>query len=429
MKWRSGEITCKLYIFLHFGTMSTHAFMLVFLLLFLYFWYRKQEAYMNADGSTVVRQTRMHKWAIPLAWIIGFGLAAVAGALARETHNQNTGIQTCAVWDGRGSGSGGYSMAVANVFVSFIGPTLIMAFPFIALLMQVCGGRQPKLDPPHNRNAMIALALAFVFIVSRAPYEIYELMRLFHQSSYGFKANPTWGTPYAHWTFETDIILNCMIFVTVALHPIIYFVFSPEYRTGLSNVWKGLACNQTPAERARQLEAKRQGRQFPANNGQGQPIVKTRTPMHMRPGDQPLLASTQPQIVAAAPGQPHYYPYPQIAGHQPQVPQPGTTYLFPEHSLQQTSFNNRYFVQILFEITMLINLISVLKERHRNCPQNSNTMASDTLIWPAWNPKSVTHRKKRRPKPPKRPTFHTHPSSILATPYQIPIQFGLNPDK
>ena len=324
--------------------MSTHAFMLVFLLLFLYFWYRKQEAYMNADGSTVVRQTRMHKWAIPLAWIIGFGLAAVAGAVARVTMNQNTGIQSCAVWDGRGSGSGGYSVAVSNVFVSFIGPTLIILFPFIALLMQVCGGRQPKLDPPHNRNAMIALALAFVFVVSRAPYEIYELMKLFHKSGYGFKANSTWGTPYAHWTFETDIVLNCMIFVVAAIHPIIYFVFSAEYRTGLSNVWKGLACNQSPAERARQLEAKRQGRQY-SNGGQTGPIVKTRTPMHMRPGDQPLLNSHgQPQIMAAAPGQPHYYPYPQIAGHiQPQVPQPGTTYLFPEHSLQpgQTSFNNR----------------------------------------------------------------------------------------
>ena len=322
--------------------MSTHAFMLVFLLLFLYFWYRKQEAYMNADGSTVVRQTRMHKWAIPLAWIIGFGLSAVAGALARVTMNQNTGIQSCAVWDGRGSGSSGYSVAVSNVFVSFIGPTLIILFPFIALLMQVCGGRQPKLDPPHNRNAMIALALAFVFVVSRAPYEIYELMKLFHKSGYGFKASSTWGTPYAHWTFETDIVLNCMIFVVAAIHPIIYFVFSAEYRTGLSNVWKGLACNQTPAERARQLEAKRQGRQY-SNGGQTGPIVKTRTPMHMRPGDQPLLNSHgQPQIMAAAPGQPHYYPYPQMAV-QPQVPQPGTTFLFPEHSLQhgQTSFNNR----------------------------------------------------------------------------------------
>ena len=100
---------------------------------------------------------------------------------------------------------------------------------------------------------MIALALVFIFVVSRAPYEIYELMKLFHQSSYGFKANPTWGTPYGQWAFETDIILNCLIFVAPAIHPILYYVFSPEYRTGLSNVWKNLACNQTPAEVSKQV--------------------------------------------------------------------------------------------------------------------------------------------------------------------------------
>ena len=95
-------------------------------------------------------------------------------------------------------------------------------------------------------------------------------------------------------------------------------------------------------QRARQMEAKRQGRQYPANNGASGPIVKTRTPLHMRPGEQPLLSSPQPQIIAAAPGQPHYYPYPQISGQYPQVAQPGgTTYLFPEHSLQTQSFDNR----------------------------------------------------------------------------------------
>ena len=58
MEWRAGEVLCKLYSFLHYGTMATHAFLLVFILLFLYFWYRKQEAYMTEDGTTVVRQNR-----------------------------------------------------------------------------------------------------------------------------------------------------------------------------------------------------------------------------------------------------------------------------------------------------------------------------------------------------------------------------------
>ena len=62
--------------------MSTHAYMLVLLLSFLYFWYRKQESYMTQDGQTVVRKNIMHKWAIPLAWVLGFGIAMPAAALA-----------------------------------------------------------------------------------------------------------------------------------------------------------------------------------------------------------------------------------------------------------------------------------------------------------------------------------------------------------
>ena len=58
MEWRSGEALCKLFSFLDMSTMAVHSFLLVFLLLFLYFWYRKQEAYMTEDGQTVVRKNR-----------------------------------------------------------------------------------------------------------------------------------------------------------------------------------------------------------------------------------------------------------------------------------------------------------------------------------------------------------------------------------
>lgn len=53
----------------------------------------------------------MHKWAIPLAWVIGLGLAIPAGALANQNVNANTGVRTCAVWDGRaGSEDSGYKV-------------------------------------------------------------------------------------------------------------------------------------------------------------------------------------------------------------------------------------------------------------------------------------------------------------------------------
>jgi hypothetical protein len=58
MRWGMGEIICKLYTFLNYGTMAIHSFTLVFLTVFLYFWYRKQESYMTEEGQTVSRKNR-----------------------------------------------------------------------------------------------------------------------------------------------------------------------------------------------------------------------------------------------------------------------------------------------------------------------------------------------------------------------------------
>ena len=92
-----------------------------------------------------------------------------------------------------------------------MGPLLILLFPFIALFMQLCGAREPRLDPPHNRNAMTAIALVFVFMASRGPYEIYQLMKLFDKSSMGSRFSTPMGTPSAgYWSFEKDMILNCL---------------------------------------------------------------------------------------------------------------------------------------------------------------------------------------------------------------------------
>jgi hypothetical protein len=43
-------------------------------------------------------------------------------------------------------------------------------------------------------------------------------------------------------------MLPTLVFVAPALHPIIYFAFNSEYRTGLTHAWKNLSCNQTPEQ-------------------------------------------------------------------------------------------------------------------------------------------------------------------------------------
>ena len=105
----------------------------------------------------------MHKWAIPLAVVIGLGLAIPAGALANQSINSGTGVKSCAVWDGRSGGEdNGYKVAISTVFAAFILPLVILVFPFVALLMQLCGAREPRLDPPHNRLAATGIGLVSI---------------------------------------------------------------------------------------------------------------------------------------------------------------------------------------------------------------------------------------------------------------------------
>ena len=77
---------------------------------------------------------------------IGAGIAIPAGAMANEIYQQGGDNKlVCAVWNTDiPSHKNEYKVEVSTVFVSFFVPVIVMLFPFIALLMQVCGGRQPR---------------------------------------------------------------------------------------------------------------------------------------------------------------------------------------------------------------------------------------------------------------------------------------------
>ena len=190
----------------------------------------------------------MHKWAIPLACVIAAGLAIPAGAIAGANCNASTGIQSCAIWSGQAN-TAGHKIAISLFFVAFLLPLLILIFPLIALTMQVFGCREPRLDQQkHCRLALTGILLVLVYAVSLSPYQVYEAMKAF-QKTFGTKFNPTWGTPGGpQWTFNTDLILNAMIYVACVIHPIIYFSMNPEYRTGLRYAWKNLYCNKDPVQ-------------------------------------------------------------------------------------------------------------------------------------------------------------------------------------
>jgi hypothetical protein len=72
--------------------------------------YRKNESYATETGEIVRRQTKMHKWGIPLAWVIGVGVSAPAGALA------SMWVGTCAAWHEYGQGRNSYAFYLFCIF-------------------------------------------------------------------------------------------------------------------------------------------------------------------------------------------------------------------------------------------------------------------------------------------------------------------------
>ena len=191
----------------------------------------------------------MHKWAVPLIWVLALGLAIPAGALAYDATNIITGQRTCTVWDGRGSSQTNFWVQLALVFAGFFIPLILILFPSLALCMQSTGGREPRLDPPHNRTAMTAIGLVVIFIATRAPAEIYTMMKLFQQSDIGFRTSGLrQGTPYMVTSFQTDMVISSIVYVACAIHPLLYFILNPLYRSGFGVVWNDLICNKDPVQ-------------------------------------------------------------------------------------------------------------------------------------------------------------------------------------
>ena len=190
----------------------------------------------------------MHKWSIPLIWVIASGLAVAAGALAQVHFNRSTQVKMCMVWNGVDSYSTGYKIAITLFFVTFVLPIIILFFPLVALTMQAFGCREPRLDPPHSRTAITSVLLVILFGASLGPYQIYESMKLFQTVAGPMRGNTMMGTAYAPYTFNTDILLNALIYIACVIHPILYFAINPEYRSGLVTAWKNLYCNKDPVQ-------------------------------------------------------------------------------------------------------------------------------------------------------------------------------------
>ena len=166
------------------------------------------------------------------------------------------------------------------------------------------------MDFPHNRTAVIMILFALLFIASRAPHDIYELMKMF-SVEYGVRADIiNRGMPYM--SLETQMLLDALVFVPILLHPIIFILFNPEYREGFRYMWKNLYCNKSGSERSVPSVQKQKYR------GNARPIIKGgggqggsfQRGGFRRSDREDLVREVQPMIMPAGGG-----------GRQPMVPQ------------------------------------------------------------------------------------------------------------
>jgi len=238
-----------------------------------------------------------------------------------------------ALWDGQSTGGGGFAGMIVKVVVGFFVPALLIVFPFVALSLQLSGGREPRLDPPHSRTAATALALCVIFACTRAPSEIFAVMQLSHTAGAGYQ-----GTTLVARDRNAQIVISAIVYLAPVVDPILYFLLNPDYRRGLVNAWRQMYCNLDPAERERK-EAERRAR-LQQRQQQRRPYIvagRNRAPAGQRQGQQPLLTTPQPIIIGGAQPQQFYQPYGQqpLAGYPQQMQM---QQLQPDQHFLDTSF-------------------------------------------------------------------------------------------
>ena len=89
---------------------------------------------------------------------------------------------------------------------------------------QLCGACSPPgLPSQQDRSeALIMILFTLLFLPSRAPNDIYELMKMF-SVEYGVRADTMHGG-MLYMSLDTQMLLDALVFVPILLHPIIFIL-------------------------------------------------------------------------------------------------------------------------------------------------------------------------------------------------------------
>jgi hypothetical protein len=166
-------------------------------------------------------------------------------------------------------------------------------------------------------------------------------MKMF-SSEYGNRADPFRGMNPRTQAAETQLILDCLVYLPCVLHPLILIIMNPDYRQGLRNAWKSLPCNSGGRSRTADSAAAR-GLNTQVKYPPRKPIIKSGNMMYSgsRHDEQIMRGEHQPFIAPNPMNQGAYGGG--FYGAQPNTPFiPMDNLNAPNNMMMMNNMNNSY---------------------------------------------------------------------------------------
>lgn len=238
LNWQFGNIYCICYRYFYYCFL----FFLPLTLLFLAFHLFVENCKWNFAGEEgFVPRPWPHTIFIPLIWFFSAAFA-VPTVFWSDVRNYNDDFyrntisyrpQNATVCMHIGTPSleaGSNFFYIASTIVTFCIPVLLLILPWFALFVQVCACCTRKLRNSEFWLSIITLFLILIWEASRAPFELYN----FHHILTTWKWDPLLPlNTFLPLKESYKAVMKWAVFAPALVHPLVYFMFSPEARHGV----------------------------------------------------------------------------------------------------------------------------------------------------------------------------------------------------
>jgi len=113
--------------------------------------------------------------------------------------------------------------------MGFCLPVILLLIPWWALLVQICGCCTRKLRSSEFWLSLMTIFMILFYEASRAPFELFNFHHILTNWELGQVLPIANFLPLAE---SYKAVMKWAVFAPALLHPLLYFIFSPEARHG-----------------------------------------------------------------------------------------------------------------------------------------------------------------------------------------------------